>query len=269
MHYFIYFKIIIFGFCIIILSGCGTHLNDKSFLKKLPPGFDYQEIDLSESIKKPPKDMSFKEAAIAKAYFENEKDTDMVIKCGQRLLAVGGNQEIMRQTYLQIAELSLEQDDYEKAEKYAHDYQTLYPGTEETKKAAFINIKSTFLASPSADRDQTKTEKTIELAEEFFNTYKNDTEYFDAIHSILHDCYKKLLDREISVTKMYLNKFNYYNSQSALNAARKRVAHVKQKLLPQVKDQEQHKKLELVLAGFIEKNDYLKESDQKEKTYVA
>lgn len=244
-------------FCLlmIFLSSCGPKISDTKFLYNLPATFTYNEVNIEQAIKKQTKDMSFKEATIAKAYYEKEKDNDMVIKCGQRILAVGGDQEVMRRTTLQLAELFMQQGNYEKAEKYASDYQMLYPGSEETKQASFIAIKSNFLAAPSSDRDQTKTEKVIQLAQDFLEKYIDDKSYTDQVKKMLDDCYQKLIDKEICVINSYLNKYSYYKNEKTLGAAYKRLDYIKEKLSKFAKNQENKvKDIEIKLSKAKNKN---------------
>lgn len=225
-------------FLVSLLSSCGfkQKQNTSSNLQLAQATqADQSESDMSTIVSKQAKDMSFQEALRARDYYQEQNDTSMMIKCAQRMLAVGGDQETMRKTNLQLAQVFLDEGKFDKAQKHALDYQTLYPGTPESKLAHYINIKANFLSTLSADRDQTKTEKAIELAQNFVTKYSTDTEYKSSVNDMLEVCYRKLLTREINIINSYLSKYNYYKVNGPLIAAYNRLGYIKSKLLPYVK----------------------------------
>ena len=62
---------------------------------------------LAKALSKQTKSMSFDEALLAQEYYRSVNENDMVIKCGERLLAVGGEQDALRLTRLELADLFL------------------------------------------------------------------------------------------------------------------------------------------------------------------
>lgn len=192
----------------------------------------FQKNSDQPNINKLAKHMNFKEAAYAKDYYKEKKNSDCFINCAERVLAVGGDQDIEQTTRLELAEHYLEQCKYEKANNYSIEYQKLYPGTTEAKRAAFIEIQSYYLATLTSDRDQSDTLKALEHAQDFLKLYPDDTEYTADITNIISTCYKKLLESEIHVIESYLNKYNYYNYAAPLISGQKRIAHIKDKLFP-------------------------------------
>lgn len=242
----------IFLLALIFLSGCAS----RKKIQYVPPVFESDansenppaSIDLDTALAKMTKDMTFQEAAHAAAYYEAAGDRDMVIKCSERLLALGGDQEIMRTTNLKLIKTFLAEGKYEKAQKYATDYQSLYPGTPETKLACYLNIQAHYLSLLESDRDQTNTDKTIELAQNFVTKYKDDTEYLSQVNTVIDNCYEKLLDREIAVINSYINKYKYYENFSPFNAAQRRLAYIKTKLSPHIKQQQKVADVEIMLA---------------------
>src|SRR5581483_12502002 len=106
-----------------------------------------------------------------------KNDLELARICAQRMITVGSNKEIekeeIRKATLELAHYHLENTDLEKAQKFAADYQLLYPGTPEAKDAAYIDIQAHFLSTLSPDRDQTKTRKTIESSQNFKRKYKD------------------------------------------------------------------------------------------------
>jgi outer membrane protein assembly factor BamD (BamD/ComL family) len=265
-------------FCTLLLSSCGakqTKFYRSNSYKNQPPEVlkpqpaqspDTPEIKPAEiapiALKAPTKsikDMNFKDAAEAKAYHEHMKNDDTVIKCAQRMLAVGGDPEKMRALRLELAELFLEKNNYTEAERYALEYQKHYPGSEEARYANYIAIKSNFSAKLTADRDQTKTEATIKLAREFLEKYPADAEYTQSIKDMMEVCYKDLITSELNVINSQLKKYQYTKNTTTLTGAPKRIAYIKEKLLPHSKGQEyQVLELELKLAQTTDKPEIVK-----------
>ena len=138
---------------------------------------------LAAALGKQTKHMSYDEALLAQEYYRTAKEPDMILKTGERILALGGNQtipgvqEVMRKTRLELAELSLSNNKYEDAERHAQDYLTFYPGSDETKKASFISISAAHRSQLHSQRDQQKTLDTIERSDMFLEKYPTDTEF--------------------------------------------------------------------------------------------
>lgn len=187
---------------------------------------------LSSVLSKQTKNMAFAEAQQAKEYYVKEKESEMIIKCGQRLLAVGGDQEVMRITRLELAELFLQKQNYTEAEKYAQEYQKYYPGAKEIRRADYIAIQANYLSKLSIDRDQQKTRTTIELSKQFLEKHPRDTEYAQEVKRIMHDCYASLIQNELHIINTQLNTFNHTGKEMSLTAAQKRLAYVKEHYHP-------------------------------------
>lgn len=211
------------------------------------------EIDLSKSLGKIVTKQTFEEATWAKDYYKKSGDKEMLIKCGERMLALGGDPELVRIATIELAQAGLDVGNFELAQKYSLEYQTLYPGTPESKKASYIAIKAYFLSTLSPDRDQAPTQKTIELSEKFIKTYPEDTEYTKSVKDMLDNCYNKILDSEINVINTYISRYNYNKRESALTAANKRLAHIKESILPHTAQQQRVAALETRLAQLTPK----------------
>ncbi len=210
------------------------------------------------------KDMSFKEALQAKAYHQKMQNSDMMIRCAQRMLAVGGDPEEMRKTRLELSELFLDKNDYKEAEKYALEYQKHYPGSTEALVAGYTAIKSNFLSKLSSDRDQTKTEATIKLSQAFLEKYPQNTEYTQSVKDMMEVCYKDLLESEVHVIKAQLNKYNITKREAVLSGAHKRIAYIKEKLLPHVQTETPRiLELELTLAQVTGKQEIIKAKEEE------
>ncbi len=186
---------------------------------------------LREILHKQTKSMSFAEATKAKNYYLKEKLYDMAIKCGQRLLAVSGDQDVMRATRLELAELFLEQQKYADAERYALEYQKYYPGADEALRAEYIAIRANYLAKLTSHRDQEKTKTTIRLADEFLEKHPQDKLYTQSVRDMQHACYLTLIRSEINIITTHLHTFRNTHNDKVLAAAQQRVDYIKKQYL--------------------------------------
>lgn len=187
---------------------------------------------LATLLKKQTKYMTFIEASRAFDYYKTSKEPEMQIKCGQRLLAVGGDQEIMRKTRLELAELFLEKSSFNDAEKYAQEYQKLYPGTQESLRAQYLAIQANYQAKLSFDRDQQKTRTALTLALEFLEKHPDEKELSPIIQELIHDCYQTIIRHEMHIITTQMNTYRYTSHKGTLDAAHKRLEHVKKAYLP-------------------------------------
>jgi outer membrane protein assembly factor BamD len=69
-----------------------------------------------------------------------------------------------------------------------------------------------FRQSPSYSRDQTKTEETVEIFEEFLIRYP-DSEWRDEVVEALQECRNKLARKELENGRLYLKLHRYYAAQ--------------------------------------------------------
>lgn len=224
--------------CLLLLSSCIENI-DPEILNELDEE-TMKDVDIDKALKKLSKDMTFGEALVSGYYHQHKKDNEMMIKCYERALTVGGKQALMKRLTIQLAEAYIIQKDYEKAKKHANTYVTLYPGDKEARKAAFLEIQASYLDTRIADRDQQKTAETIELIDAYKKNYSNSTtanlddEYREKIDEILVNSYNKIIESEINIAETYLNRYNHFKNFSALNAAQKRIKHVKTAILPKI-----------------------------------
>ncbi len=175
--------------------------------------------------------MKFDDAVLSMNYYIKEQDLDVAIKCGQRAISVGGDQETMRQIRFTLAELFLEKRKLKQAVDSAEEYQKFYPGTAEAIKAQYIIIRANFLDQCQSDRDQKNTKSTIEHAEAFLTKHKQN-DYTQSVKEMLTESYLTLIRSEINIINTQLDNYSYTKTDAFLEAATKRIAHIREKYLP-------------------------------------
>lgn len=226
-------------FSLLLLSSCIDNI-DPELLKDLDEE-TMKDVDIDKALKKLTKDMTFGEALVCGYYYQHKNNFEMMTKCYERALAVGGKQALMKRVTIQLAEGYIQLQDYEKAKKHANTYVTLYPGDKDAKKAAYLEIEASYLSTRTSDRDQQKTRNTIELIDAYIKNYGDSTKANSAeddhaakIDEILLNSYTKLIESEINIAETYINRYNHYKNFSALNAAQKRIKHIKTVILPKI-----------------------------------
>lgn len=255
-------------------SGCGD-IKDYTFLNLVPQttldNLNTRNVNeilelVKLALKKQTKDLNVEEAILTKAYYEHKNEIDMVIKCSERILLLASDQNILQSATLQLAQIYLDQANFDKAIKYSKDYQEFYPGTIESKKAAYIDVQAHYFSILQAGKDQQKTQKTLELAKNFLNKYKEQDDYANTIYQIIDTCYNNIFDTELSIINTYLDKYNYYKNFSSLNAANRRLAYIKNKILPYIKDQNKEanlNKIELAMSNALKEFNFEQNGQQK------
>lgn len=223
---------------ILLVSGCAkqNRVDFKTKSTLLSPDqtvANLTEEEKAEALRIPSKQMTFAQACYAKDHYEKNNDKFLTLKCAERILAVGGNQEIVCNTTLELAKLSLDDGNYAKAQKYATQYQKLYPGSPDIFEAGYVNIKAHFLDTLNEQRDQTKTNKTIELAQNFIEE-NSESIYYSSVKDILESCYQTLIKNELHIAQTYIQKYKYAKTESSLAAAQARIDYAKEKLMPHV-----------------------------------
>ncbi len=219
---------------------------------------------LSLALSKQTKSMTFDQAVLGQKYYQEQQEDDMVIKCGERILAVGGDQDTLRLTRLDLAERFFKKQRYTDAEKHALDYLTYYPGSPESKKASFIALNATYKSQNNSYKDQAKTHTTIELSKTYLEKYPQDNEHIPAVHEIVKKSYLTLVRSELNIITTHMN--TYYNTGGTghLRSSYKRLEYLKEKYLPQASQvQTRVDQLEQVLLKEMKKAKVAPEEESK------
>jgi outer membrane protein assembly factor BamD (BamD/ComL family) len=214
------------------------------------------------------KDMNCQEAISAKRYYESQKESELAMQSALRMITLGSNKEdekeAIRKAMLEVAQKYFDQGNLEKTEKFAADYQVLYPGTPEAKDAAYLTMQAQFMSTPASCNDQTKTHQTLETAQNFLQKYTDDSKYTTHVQNIIDGCYQKLFMSECEVIRCYLARYNYSKHEAAINAAYKRINYIKDNLLKHAPTLESELlQLEIDLADAHNKPDISKAKKQE------
>lgn len=208
------------GLLIALFSGC-TH---NSALQKTAKKNDrIPQKDLIEEekvaiappahLKKNIKTMTVEELQKAKEYYIAINNKTNAILYLEQIITIASDQQLLKDFRLELADLYFEQGLISKACKVYTSYLGLYPGSEHRAYVHYRAILCRFYETFSSDRDQTRTEETLVLTQEYLNRSITDKEFYTVyatdVETIQKQCCKKLFEHDIDIFKFYYKKGNY------------------------------------------------------------
>jgi len=171
-------------------------------------------------------DMDYERLVTAKDTQKAKGNTTATIKYLEQLLKLCTDVTLIAEHLLELGDAFFADNQFQKAAIIYSQYCALYPGSKKQEYSLYRSIASSFACVLPFDRDQSKTEETLALAERFL---KQDhfTEYKDEVVQIQNQCYQQLATSECSVCTFYLNK-------GCLKAAEKRLTKLRTVWLPKL-----------------------------------
>ncbi len=157
--------------------------------------------------------------ALKEMYAHNQKyplDPTTQIALVEQLITLSSNDINIKDLKLQRADLHYSVHHIEKAAALYEDFGMLYPASKEAEYAWYKALVSRFELALDADKDQTNTRKTIEIAKEFLKLAQN-TDLIKEAATILMQSYERLYDHEVYVFTFYLKKKNFTAAQMRLD----------------------------------------------------
>jgi outer membrane assembly lipoprotein YfiO len=180
------------------------------------------------------RDMNYCELQNAKNVLITQNNITSAIKYLEQMIKLCGENdtENIAANRLEIADLIFKEGGYQKAAQRYAEFALLHPGNDNLQYALYQAIDSSFHCSLSHDRDQTKTEETLHLAENFlkqdhFTTYREKT------LAIRNSCIAKLVESECDICDFYLKR-------GKIKPVEKRLACLRDKWITKLPSLEQH-----------------------------
>ncbi len=165
------------------------------------------------------KDMNFAELKATKEYSQEKGDHARVFAILKRMLATATDIEELKDVRIELADYSFDNGELEEAVAQYEDFISFYPGSDLVEYAKYKSILCTYYQTLDADRDQTKTQQTIQQSKQFLanHDYQN---YQSDVSAIFKLCRNRLFENEITT-------FNYYLERHKLGAAEARLEQIK------------------------------------------
>jgi tetratricopeptide (TPR) repeat protein len=134
------------------------------------------------------------------------------IKVIEQMLKICPTTDELTKLWMELADLFFELKQFEMAYVTYKNFMTYYPGHTQFEYALYRAIQSAHHRLPSYDRDQSETEKLLELVEMY--KQKDFVLYKVEISGIQRQCTELLLLAELYVIEFYLNKGDISVAQS-------------------------------------------------------
>jgi outer membrane protein assembly factor BamD (BamD/ComL family) len=149
--------------------------------------------------------MSFEELESEKNVLIQKKQYDSALKYLRRMLILCIDTEgsKLADLLLEVGDVLYEQKEFDKAWQAYGDWCLQYPNHVRSEHAHFRAVDACYKCTNSPDRDQTKTHKTVELANRFLQRRGEFTTHRDAVADIKTSCYEKLIDSELTICTYY------------------------------------------------------------------
>lgn len=203
---------------IFVFSGCthrSTLQQEAKKNERMPQRVVTQEekpVPPSE-LKKNIKTMTLEELQKAKEYYLAINNKTNAITYLEQIITISSDQQLLKDFRLELADLYFDQGTIGKANKMYTSYLALYPGSEHRAYAHYRAILCRFYETFSPDRDQTRTEETLILTQEYLNRSITDKEFYTAyvtdVENIQKQCCKKLFEHDRDIFRFYYKKGNY------------------------------------------------------------
>ncbi len=200
---------------LIFLSGCKQiQLTRPAKTKKPAP---LETPVCPPEAKRQPHYLNLAELERGKQYYDALDNKEMAIKYIEEMIKKASDPQQLEHLRLELADNYFELGKFEEANKIYSLYISLYPGSEYRVYAHYQAILCRFYTSLSSDRDQTRTQEALALAQNYLNKAHKEQdsykEYLDDVINIKKLCCDKLYESD-------LNIFNFYQNKGSLKACR-------------------------------------------------
>ncbi|MCA9770407.1 outer membrane protein assembly factor BamD [Candidatus Dependentiae bacterium] len=171
--------------------------------------------------------MDYNELKKRKIQLTKNKDTEGTIKYLQKMIPLCQDLKELRDIMLELADLLFDTGKLQEAEKLYREFSKLYPSDVNTEYTLYKAILCCFYKTLDTSRDQTKTQETLELVDQFLERERVFTHYTAEVKKIGSTCNQKLAEAQLSVIDFYIKRGNY-------QSAHHRIANVKKEFLSAV-----------------------------------
>lgn len=209
------------------------------FQNKKPPKKNVLTVEKDPEkdklLKKTIRDMSIEELMAAKEYATALGKKELVIKYIKQLILEVKEPELLSNIRLQLADLYFENGDMKKAGHLYLEYIKFYPGSKSSDYAEYKAVLSRFYARLKPPLDQTKTQRTINLANRYLQgSDLPNKEYAHEVEKIRRTCYQDLYEYEKNIVEQYFNLGKITAAQTRIDGIKKEFLPILQEIEPQL-----------------------------------
>lgn len=187
------------------------------------PSFKGRQARRVKKVRTPKKTMSemnYDELKVAKNKAVTAGSKDAALKYMEKMIPLCNDLSERAALMLEVADARFESGLHVEAGTMYQEFTVMYPGNEKNTYAEFRSIECSFATILIAERDQTATKNTLDLAQAFLTKYKPGKEYYDKVVTILTTCNERLFESELSIIKFYLHQKNKLSVEKRLKKLR-------------------------------------------------
>lgn len=170
--------------------------------------------------KKTMSDMNYDELKVAKNKAVASGNKEVALKYMEKMIPICNDLSERAALMLEVADARFENGLHVEAGTMYQEFTVMYPGHEKSTYAEFKSIECSYATILIAERDQTATKNTLELAQAFLTKYKPGKEYYDKVATIVTTCNERLFESELSIIKFYLHQKNKLSVEKRLKKLR-------------------------------------------------
>lgn len=156
----------------------------------------------------------------AHAYIKNKRHDDAIQYVGELISRYPDHAKVGKYKIL-LAELQFKAKNYSAAKELYDNFSEFFPADKHAQYARYKTILSSFYQTLPADCDQSYTEETARLCKEYL-AKSPTSKYSKDIEKIFAQSQERLAEKEVYVFDFYLRKQQF-------DAARSRLAYLKEK----------------------------------------
>lgn len=171
--------------------------------------------------------MNYQELKATKEKLAQAKDTHSMVKYLQKMVPLCEDLTELRDIMLELADLLFDIGTLEEAEKLYREFTKLYPSDTNVEYALYKAILCCFYKTLDPTRDQTKTQETLVLVDQFLERETLFTKYAAEVKKIGTTCNEKLAQAELNVIDFYIKRKKY-------SSAHHRIANFRKKYLENI-----------------------------------
>jgi outer membrane assembly lipoprotein YfiO len=214
-------KIIVPLLVLVIIPGCihRTEKQDHTDIKRVKRRQHRKEWRTAEW-NKTFRTMTFDELAARKDELLQENDYYTATKYLEKMVSLCPDLQKLAFLMLELADAHFERGELTKAEKYYKEFRLMYPGHNRIEYASYKAILCSFYQTLQADRDQTKTQETLELTEQFLKRKDIFTTYATEAENIQMQCHQKQFTSNVAIIQDYINRGRTKSAEHRLEQIR-------------------------------------------------
>lgn len=178
-----------------------------------------------EVVKKPVRkllsEMTFDEVIVSKNRVMAGKNYVSGLKYIERALRLADDIDETEKLLIEYSDTLYICQRYEKAARSYNELANLYPGSDKVEYSLYQAVVCSSMLILDAERDQTKTNETIELANQFLQRSDIFTEYKEKVEAIKQSAERVLVQSEFNVCQFFIISYEYSQAQHRLDGIRK------------------------------------------------